>query len=94
MAVGCIALIGLMACGDPKIRNENLQPGICTKDWFRSVEQELRTSDEHGHGPDVGSLEWKSVVEFKLGIRGEAQVPSPESRAWCEFVESELEKVR
>lgn len=93
-AVGCVVLIGLMACDDPRTRNEKLQPRICTQDWFRYVERELRTSDAHGHGPDVGSLEWKSVVEFKLGIRGEAQVPSPETRDWCEFVKSELEKVR
>ena len=94
MVISCLVLIGLVSCGDLSVRNEYVKPEVCTEDWFWCVEQKLATSDEHGHGPDIGSLEWKSVVEFKLGVRGKAHVPSPKSRAWCELVETKLENVR
>ncbi len=45
-----------------------------------------------GHGPDLGSEEWKSVVEFKLGIRDQADLPSRNSEDWCRRIEKALEK--
>ena len=57
---------------------------------FVTIEQKLKTSDSHGHGPDIGSNEWMSVVEFKLGLRGETFVPRRNTPAWCKFIESTL----
>ena len=33
---------------------------ICDMNSFEAIEQALKTSDPHGHGPDIGSSEWKS----------------------------------
>ncbi|WMC11684.1 MliC family protein [Oceanimonas pelagia] len=47
----------------------------------------MPTGDGLGHGPDAGSGEWKSVVEFRLGIRGATGVPERETQAWCEYID-------
>lgn len=44
-----------------------------------------------GHGPDPGSLEWRSVVEFKLGIRGDAAIPPQATDRWCEYIDEYLD---
>ncbi len=44
-----------------------------------------------GHGPDIGSEEWKSVVEFQLGIRGNPGVPDRSSEAWCPFTDQQIQ---
>lgn len=44
-------------------------------------------SDGKGHGPDVGADEWKSVIEFKLGIRGDPNLPDRDSEAWCRQID-------
>jgi uncharacterized protein len=59
---------------------------LCSDAWYRSIEEKVPTGDGQGHGPDVGSDEWKSVVEFKLGIRGKSDVPSRDSEAWCRYI--------
>lgn len=63
---------------------------VCTEAWFHSVESRLGTGDAQGHGPDVGSEEWKSVVEFRLGVRGLAEVPPRDDERWCAYVEKRL----
>ena len=60
---------------------------MCSDAWYRKIEAKLPTSDGEGHGPDVGSDEWKSVVERKLGIRGNPDVPNRDSEAWCRHVD-------
>ncbi|WP_432470374.1 hypothetical protein [Amphritea sp. HPY] len=60
----------------------------CSAEWFTSVEDRLGTGDSEGHGPDIGSLEWKSVVEFKLGIRNKPNTPDPASRRWCSYIDA------
>ena len=64
----------------------------CTDEWFRSVEKQVPTSDGQGHGPDLGSSEWRSVIEFKLGIRGDPTVPPLESSQWCSYVNDRVQK--
>jgi uncharacterized protein len=59
----------------------------CTDSWYHSIEEKVSTSDGQGHGPDVGSDEWKSVIEFKLGIRGKPDVPDIKTQAWCSYVD-------
>ncbi len=63
---------------------------LCSDAWYRLVEQRVMTGDGQGHGPDAGSDEWKSVVEFRLGIRGTPDLPSREGEAWCRHVDGLL----
>ena len=63
------------------------RPEPCSSDWLVFVEEKVQTGDEHGHGPDFGSEEWRSVVEFKLGIRDDPANPPSDSREWCGFID-------
>lgn len=66
---------------------EPTQPEPCSSAWHQAVEARVPTGDGRGHGPDLGSFEWQSVVEFKLGVRGHAEVPARDSIAWCRYIE-------
>ncbi|MCR9259261.1 MAG: hypothetical protein NXH95_06035 [Pseudomonadaceae bacterium] len=59
----------------------------CTQQWFKSIENAVSTGDGRGHGPDLGSEEWHSVVEFKLGVRNKTATPERNTAAWCEYVD-------
>jgi len=60
----------------------------CTEEWYQFVEHKLVSGDGQGHGPDLASDEWKSVIEFKLGIRGQSQLPARDSEDWCQLIDS------
>ena len=62
----------------------------CSEPWLQMVEQTLSTGDGRGHGPDLGSSEWRSVVEFKLGIRGNPGVPDRATEEWCTYIDHEI----
>ena len=79
--------IGLASACTGRTTNVD-DPEPCSEPWNQLVEARLQTGDPEGHGPDVGSMEWRSVVEFKLGIRGDADVPSRESDEWCTFIDA------
>lgn len=59
----------------------------CSDAWNRYVEQRLVSGDGQGHGPDIGSDEWKGVIEFRLGVRGQPDVPARDSEAWCRYID-------
>ncbi len=61
---------------------------VCTNAWYALVEQKIPTGDGSGHGPDLGSLEWHSVVEFKLGIRDDPTIPELDTEQWCSHIHS------
>ncbi|MCW3171093.1 hypothetical protein [Shewanella subflava] len=63
----------------------------CSDDWYQQVEKQLRSDDGQGHGPDLGSDEWQSVIEFKLGLRGDLSVPKRNTDAWCTFIDERLQ---
>jgi hypothetical protein len=64
------------------------EPGTpCSDEWNRFVDQKIVSGDGQGHGPDLGSDEWKGVVEFKLGIRGQAGLPARDSDDWCRLID-------
>jgi uncharacterized protein len=66
----------------------NLETGIlCSDSWYRFIDDMVTTSDNQGHGPDIGSDEWKSVIEFKLGIRNQPNLPDRDSEAWCRQID-------
>ena len=50
----------------------------------------MSVTDSAGHGPDIGSAEWMSAVEFKLGLRGGADVPELGTPAWCERIDKAI----
>jgi len=59
----------------------------CSPAWNRLIEQSVGTGDGEGHGPDIGSEEWQSVVEFRLGLRGRADLPKGGNETWCRLVD-------
>ena len=60
---------------------------LCSDQWFRFVEEKMPTGDGQRHGPDLGSDEWMSGVEFKLGIRDKSDLPSKNSDDWCRYID-------
>lgn len=67
-------------------------PDLCSAEWQDSIDRVLVSGDGQGHGPDIGSDEWKSVVEFKLGIRDMDNVPNRDSEAWCRHIDQLVSK--
>lgn len=65
-------------------------PALCSESWTGLVDSLLTTGDGRGHGPDLGSEEWKSVIEFRLGVRGQPEVPDRSSQDWCEYVDRRI----
>ena len=74
----------LSACQNKLQRIET--PNLCTESWYQSVELVIPSGDGMGHGPDIGSEEWQSVIEFKLGIRGNPDVPDRSSKEWRSYI--------
>ncbi len=60
---------------------------LCSDQWYRFIEQQVPTGDNQGHGPDIESDEWMSVVEFKLGIRDKSDLPDRGSEVWCRYID-------
>ena len=81
-------LLLLTACAGQGPQSKALAP--CTEPWYQAVEENVTSGDGMGHGPDIGSEEWKSVIEFKLGVRGNPDVPDRDSSAWCLFIDDLL----
>ncbi len=67
---------------------------LCTDAWYRVIEEKVLTADDQGHGPDIGSDEWKSVIEFKMGIRGTPDTPGRDSEAWCHHIHQMVQNHR
>jgi hypothetical protein len=83
-----LVLLLVAACNSDTTANGRPEP--CTPAWYELVEAEIPTGDGMGHGPDQGSEEWRSVVEFKLGIRGDAAIPARSSIDWCGYIDSRI----
>ncbi|MGB1262143.1 MAG: MliC family protein [Cognaticolwellia sp.] len=60
---------------------------LCSASWQKMVDDYLSTGDGAGHGPDIGSNEWQSVVEFTLGIRGQTDIPQRATKQWCKHID-------
>ena len=85
-----LCIFAVCSCGVDPSSNPGQQP--CSERWFQYVEEKLRTGDSEGHGPDLGSSEWRSVVEFKLGMRGDPSVPNRETDQWCTYIDEKVRK--
>ncbi|MET0065628.1 MAG: MliC family protein [Candidatus Thiodiazotropha sp.] len=85
------AVSGYASADNPPTRGKTADVA-CSHDWYRATERRLVSGDGQGHGPDLGSEEWKSVIEFKLGVRGHADIPPRDSDDWCRYVDSLMGK--
>ena len=82
-----IAIFVVLAAFNLRVSAGAESAAPCSEEWNRFVDQQLISGDGQGHGPDLGSGEWKGVVEFKLGIRGQADLPARDSDDWCQLVD-------
>ena len=86
-AISLVVAVALFASCNHRDEPRAAPSAVCSETWYRTIDEQVPTGDGQGHGPDVGSAEWKSVVEFKLGIRGQPDVPSRNSEAWCRHID-------
>ena len=87
LAIGLVVAVALFASCSHRDEPRAATSAVCSEAWYRMIEENVPTGDGQGHGPDVGSVEWESVVEFKLGIRGQPDVPSRNTQAWCRHID-------
>jgi len=59
---------------------------VCSASTYQTIEARVPVEDDEGHGPDVGSTEWKHAIEAKLRRQHEPQFPPMDSDAWCQRV--------
>jgi len=79
----------------PTVERRTFEPGTagdggpapCTEPWFWEVETVIGSGDGMGHGPDMESNEWKSVIEFRLGQRENPALPDVDSPSWCAAID-------
>ncbi|MEM7359975.1 MAG: hypothetical protein AAF431_12815 [Pseudomonadota bacterium] len=64
---------------------ERSQP--CSQAWFDGISKRTGVIDAQGHGPDPGSLEWRSAVEKKLKLPAGSKVSELASDQWCKFID-------
>lgn len=104
MRVYLIILISLLsACSSLEpvtvdstpLAEPEVQPQLfCSNEWLQYVEGQIISGDNQGHGPDIGSLEWQSVIEFKLGLVNDSALPSKSTAQWCEYIQLKLDERR
>ena len=63
-------------------------PRPCSWQLFHEIEERVGSGDGMGHGPDVGSAEWMSVIEFRLGIRDDESIPETGTNQWCGLIDN------
>ena len=88
IATASFALLFVAGCVN--VGDDSTETVPCSVALYSSIETHLQVTDEQGHGPDIGSGEWKSAVEFKLGLRRNADVPDPGTDEWCNFIALQL----
>jgi uncharacterized protein len=65
-----------------------ISPPLCSEAWNRMIDAKVTSGDGQGHGPDIGSDEWKGTIEFRLGVRGKPELPTRTSEAWCRTIDA------
>lgn len=79
-----VALLMLVGCQQDAI---NSTPVIdCSIEGLKKIDQVVVTGDGQGHGPDIGSAEWYSVIEHRLKIKNDPVVPEMQTTEWCEYI--------
>ena len=82
-----IAIFVVLAAFNLRVSAGAESSAPCSEEWNQFVDDKLVSGDGQGHGPDLGSDEWKGVIEFKLGIRGKADLPARDSDDWCQLID-------
>lgn len=81
-----IMMTQLSACSVPHEKSMEKIP--CSMEQLLRIEAQVNSSDGVGHGPDIGSEEWKSAIEFRLGIQNNSAIPKTLNLNWCNTVDS------
>ena len=83
-----IICIAVAACSstssDPILILE--QTATCSDQVLLHIDGMVVTQDGQGHGPDQGSEEWHSAVEFKLNVTSKPDLPARNSNEWCAYI--------
>lgn len=79
----------LSGCNNANEQDANTR---CSDNTFALIEEKVGSSDGAGHGPDIGSGEWQSTIEFRLGIRGDKKIPAHQDPSWCTYILKQIEK--
>ena len=63
--VAIMVVLVLAGCGEARVdRSGEVDQW---DQWARRVEARFPVGDAQGHGPDIGSAEWRAAVEQKIG---------------------------
>jgi hypothetical protein len=89
LTIVAFALFMLSGCSE-QVRLAESSSVVCGPAWFAYAESVISTGDGQGHGPDPGSEEWRSTIEFKLGIRGRAEIPARMTDEWCQYIDTKI----
>lgn len=81
----CLILLAILICASC-INKPTQQTPLCSKQTLQNIEQVLSSGDLQGHGPDIGSAEWMSAIEFKLGIKTGYKFTSHVPQGWCDVI--------
>ncbi len=85
-----VLIVAALISGCVKDTSSRPTPTPYSDEWNQYIEATLMTGDGMGHGPDIGSDEWKSVVEFKLGLRADLKMPARSSPDWCLYIDDRI----
>lgn len=81
----CIAVAACSSTSsDPILILE--QTATCSDQVLLHIDGMVVTQDGQGHGPDQGSEEWHSAVEFKLNVTSKPDLPARNSNEWCAYI--------
>ena len=80
-----LAVVVLSACTVEVDQSTNGQ-APCSAETYELIENHIKISDAEGHGPDLGSSEWMSAVERRLGVDEDVSAPHEGTQAWCAYV--------
>jgi uncharacterized protein len=83
-----LGMAGAVHAADAQAGSSTAAAPLCSDAWNRMIEAKVTSGDGQGHGPDIGSDEWKGTIEFRLGVRGKPALPPRTSEAWCRTIDS------
>jgi len=88
-----LLMAGVVHAADAPAGANLAAPPLCSEAWNRMIDMKVTSGDGRGHGPDIGSDEWKGTIEFRLGVRGKPELPPRTSEDWCRAIDA-LVRVR
>lgn len=84
LLAGCASAPGGGQEGGSAPSSDAGAPTLGTPEWQTWVDRKIGSGDGQGHGPDVGSSEWCSTIDFRL-FGGASGLP-PCSPLWNQRV--------